>query len=349
MTVERTVVVGAGTMGPGLAVQFARHGRAVTLVDHREANLDRARDAVVEALAFLDDEGLLGAAGDAADPGTVAARIGYSLDLAGAAADADLVLESVSEDRDVKAAVFRTAADAAPADALLATNTSGIPITAIGERVPDAADRVVGCHWWNPPYLLPLVEVVRGAATSDRTVERTRAFVEAVGRDPITVERDVPGFVWNRIQFAVLRECAHIVEEGVASLADVERAVRDGYALRTAAVGPFETADLSSVSLFRSIAADLYPHLSDADEPSALFDDPIAEGREGVAAGAGFHEYEETLSEAVRRRDRRVAALRRAREGTAGREDANPGAGAVGSGDADDPDSTADHGADGGE
>ncbi|MFB6304260.1 MAG: 3-hydroxyacyl-CoA dehydrogenase family protein [Haloferacaceae archaeon] len=317
--IERVTVVGGGTMGPGLAVQFARHGRDVFLVDHREANLEDARRAVDDALAFLADEGMLDA-----DPDAVRDRISYTLDLAGAAAGSGLVLESVSEDLDVKAEVFETAADAAAERTVLATNTSGIPITDIGDRVPDAADRIVGCHWWNPPYLMPLVEVVRGAATSDAVVERTRAFVESVNRDPITVERDVPGFVWNRIQFAVLRECCHIVEEGVASVADVERAVRDGYALRTAAVGPFETVDLSSVSLFRAIAADLYPHLSDADEPSRLFDERVADGREGVATGEGFHEYDESLPEAVRRRDERVAALRRARDATRSREDANP-------------------------
>ena len=154
--------------------------------------------------------------------------------------------------------------------------------------------------------------MVRGAATSDETVERTAAFVEAVNREPIRVERDVPGFVWNRIQFAVLRECTHLVSEGVASLADVERAVRDGYALRTAVVGPFETADLAGLDLFRTIAADLYPRLSDADEPGALFDERLAAGRGGVDDGAGFHEYDASPADVIRRRDERVAAIRRA-------------------------------------
>jgi 3-hydroxybutyryl-CoA dehydrogenase len=302
-------VVGAGTMGHGLALQFARHGASVSLVDHRESNLTEARDGVDAALDFLRAEGLLDTAPDA-----VRDRISYTLDLAAAVADAALVVETVSEDRAVKAEIFETVADAAPADAVLASNTSGIPITAIGEAVPDAAERVVGCHWWNPPYLMPLVEVVEGEATSAETVERTAAFVEAVGRDPIHVRRDVPGFVWNRIQFAVLRECTHLVAEGVASLEDVERAVRDGYALRTAAVGPFETVDLAGLDLFRTIAADLYPHLSDADEPGPVFEERIAAGRGGVADGAGFHEYDDPPSAVVRRRNERVAALRRALE-----------------------------------
>jgi len=302
-------VVGAGTMGHGLAIQFARHGAGVTLVDHRESNLDDARAGIDDALAFLDSDGWL-----AADPGAVRDRIGYTLDTSAAVRGVDLVVETVSEALSVKADVFETVAAAAPDDAVLATNTSGIPITDIAATVPAAADRVVGCHWWNPPYLLPTVEVVRGAATSDETVARTAAFVEAVNREPIRVERDVPGFVWNRIQFAVLRECTHLVAEGVASLDDVERAVRDGYALRTAAIGPFETADLAGLDLFRSIAANLYPHLSDADEPGPLFDDRLDAGRGGVDDGAGFHEYDETPADVIRRRNERVSAIRRARD-----------------------------------
>jgi 3-hydroxyacyl-CoA dehydrogenase len=305
-TPSTVAVVGAGTMGHGLALQFARHGAGVTLVDHRESNLDDARAGIDDALDFLAAEGLLDA-----NPAAVRAHIDYTLDTA-AVADAELVIETVSEDRSVKEDVFEVLAAAAPDDAVLATNTSGIPITDIAAAVPEAADRVVGCHWWNPPYLLPTVEVVRGAATSDETVERTAAFVEAVNREPIRVERDVPGFVWNRIQFAVLRECTHLVSEGVASLADVERAVRDGYALRTAVVGPFETADLAGLDLFRTIAADLYPHLSDADDPGPLFEERLAAGRGGVDDAAGFHEYDASPADAIRRRDERVAAIRRA-------------------------------------
>jgi 3-hydroxyacyl-CoA dehydrogenase len=302
-------VVGAGTMGHGLALQFARHGAGVSLVDHRESNLDDARAGVDDALEFLDAAGLL-----EADPDSEAVRshIDYTLDTAAAVEEVGLVIETVSEDLSVKAGVFETVAAAAPDDAVLATNTSSIPITDVAAAVPDAADRVVGCHWWNPPYLLPTVEVVRGAETSDETVDRTAAFVEAVNREPIRVERDVPGFVWNRIQFAVLRECTHLVSEGVASLPDVERAVRDGYALRTAVVGPFETADLAGLDLFRSIAANLYPHLSDADGTGPLFEERLAAGRGGVADGAGFHEYDASEAAVVRRRNERVAAIRRA-------------------------------------
>jgi len=146
-----TVVIGAGTMGYGLAVQFARHGADVTVVDHRQSNVDAARERIDEALAFLDREGIV-----AVDAEAVVGRIDSSLDLADAAAGADFALETVSEDIDVKADVFETLA-AATDDAILASNTSGLRITDIADTVPEAADRVVGCHWWNPPYVRPLV------------------------------------------------------------------------------------------------------------------------------------------------------------------------------------------------
>ncbi len=300
----RVAVVGAGTMGYGLAVQCALEGCTVTLTDHREANLDRAAERVGAAADFLAEAGRTDAR-----PESLLGAIGGTTDRADAVGDADVVVETVSEDLAVKGEVFRDVAAHAPEDAVLASNTSGLPISDIAEGVPDAADRVVGCHWWNPPYLLRPVEVVRGEATSDRTVERTRAFVERVDRDPVLVERDVPGFVWNRVQFAVLRECAHLVREGVASVEDVNRAVRDGYARRTAVVGPFETVDIAGLDLFATIAEDLYPHLADDDGPGPEFEERIDSGRTGVRAGEGFFDYEEGEDEVVRRRDERLAAL----------------------------------------
>lgn len=294
-------------MGHGLAVQFARHGARVSLIDHRQSNLDRAREQMAAAVEFLNDEGLAELSTE-----TVLDRIDLTLDTAEGVADADLVIETVSEDLDVKHEVFENVAAAAPEDAVLASNTSGLLPTDIAAGVPEAADRIVACHRWNPPYLLPLVEVVPGEQTSEETVERATASVEAVERDPIVLNREVPGFVWNRIQFAVVRECMHLLEEGVASLEDIDAAVRDGYALRTAVVGPFETMDLASLDLFRTIADELYPELSDADEASDLFEEYVSDGRTGVEAGAGFYDYDESPEQVVERRNRRVAVLRRA-------------------------------------
>jgi 3-hydroxyacyl-CoA dehydrogenase len=299
-------VVGAGAMGHGLAVHCALADLDVTLVDHRQANLDTARDRFSEAVTFLASEGLTDT-----DPETALDRVAFTLDFTTGVAGADVVVETVSEDLDTKHDVFERLATAT-SDAVLASNTSGLSIDDIAEAVPDAAGRVAGCHWWYPPYLLRPVEVVRGTHTTDETVERLCAFVEGVDRDPVLVERDVPGFVWNRVQFAVVRECLHLVSEGVASVEDVDRAVRDGYATRTAAIGPFETMDIAGLDLFETIAEGLFPHLADDDDPGEPLAERVREGRTGIDTGAGFFDYDDPPETVTRRRDERVAAIRRA-------------------------------------
>lgn len=307
MGIQQVAIVGAGVMGHGLVVQLARCGKDVTLIDHRQSNLDEAQEQIGEAITFLNEEGFANL-----DAAVIRDSVEFTLDTASGVADADLIIETVSEDLDVKHTVLENVATAAPDDAILTSNTSGFLPTRLAEAVPEAADRVAVCHWWNPPYLLPLVEVVPGEETSERTVNRLVDLLEDVDRNPIVLEREVPGFVWNRIQFAVVRECMHLLEEGVASLEDIDAAVRDGYALRTAVVGPFETMDLASLDLFQTIAGNLYPELCDDDEPSEVFDEYLSAGRNGVQDGAGFYEYDDAPEEVVNRRNRRVAALRRA-------------------------------------
>lgn len=312
----KVVIIGAGDMGHGLATQFAVHDQDVTLVDHRRSNLDQAASRIEDVVGFLREEGITDDS-----PEQVLDAVDMTLNTASAVADADIVVETVSEDLVTKHEVFEQVAAAAPADAILASNTSGIPVTDIAEAVPDAADRVAGCHWWYPPYLLPTVEVVRGEDTADKTVEQLTAFVEAVDRIPVRVERDVPGFVWNRIQLAIFREALHLAEEGVASLEDINRAIRDGYALRTAAIGPIETMDIAGLDLVQTVADELNPHLCDDDEPSPLFDEYLAAGRGGIKDGAGFFEYDRQAGEITAERDERIAAIRRALDGPASLDD----------------------------
>jgi len=310
---DTVAIVGAGAMGHGFAVQFVRSGIDVTLVDHRQSNLDRARERIRNAAAFLAEWGLA-----SFDPETVVENVTYTLDRADAVADVDMLLETISEDLDAKRELFGALAGEAHGDAVLASNTSGLPITEIAKEAPEVADRIVGCHWWFPPYLLRPVEVIPGEETSDETLERIRSFLEAVDRDPVNVRRDVPGFVWNRVQHAVVRECLHIVEEGIASAEDVNRAIRDGYATRTAAIGPLETVDIAGLELFRTGASGVYPHLCDRDDPNPLYDERIAEGRTGIGAGAGFFEHDRDPDAITRDRDQRVAAIRRALGGDDG-------------------------------
>lgn len=310
-TIDGVAIIGAGDMGHGLAVHFAAYGHDVTLIDHRESNIERALSQMRGVTSFLDERDLVDA-----DPADILDRIETTLDLETGVADSGLIIESITEDLEAKQELFERFVPATDDDAVLASNTSGIPITDIAAATPDEADRIVGCHWWFPPYLLRPVEVVRGEATSDRTADRLASALEAVDRDPIRVERDVPGFVWNRVQFAVVRECLHLAEEGVASLSDINRAIRDGYAVRTSAIGPLETMDIVGLDLAGTVAGNLYPELSDADEPQSVMTDRIEDGRTGIGTGEGFFEYDEPPEAITGRRDELVAAVREALDET---------------------------------
>ncbi|XVH33200.1 3-hydroxyacyl-CoA dehydrogenase family protein (plasmid) [Haloferacaceae archaeon DSL9] len=299
-------VIGAGNMGQGFGVHFSLHGHSVTIIDHREVNISRAENRIRNTVEKLGREGLTDCSPDEA-----LKTISFTVDQNAGVVGADIVLETVPEDLETKREVFEEVCAATPDDTILASNTSGIPITEIAKAVPSCADRVVGCHWWFPPYLLKPVEIVRGEQTSDRTMERIRKFVENVDRRPITVHKDVPGFVWNRIQNAVIRECMYLLEDDVASIEDINAAVRDGYARRTSVIGPFETMDIAGVNQFRIVAAHLYPHLCNDTEVNDTFDELLEEGRAGIENGRGFFDYDVPSSEVIQTRDERLAALER--------------------------------------
>lgn len=179
-----------------------------------------------------------------------------------------LIQESIVEDFRAKATVIAPLARRFP-DAVIATNTSSLSISALGEAI-DAATRVIGMHYWNPPLLMPLVEVVAGRDTSRATVAFACELVRTLGKRPIMVSREVPGFVWNRLQFALLREALWLVEEGVATAEAIDEVVRDGLARRLRYTGPFQTVSLGGIETFRQIADALFPVLSSLQEASGL-------------------------------------------------------------------------------
>lgn len=298
-------IVGAGNMGHGFAAHFAVEGQDAVLIDHRESNLEVARDRIRETVAFLNGEELA-----TASPDEALDQIECTTDLSAGVSDAEVVIETVPEDTELKREVFSEIAEAAPDDAVLSTNTSSIPITEIAAGNP-AEERIAGCHWWYPPYLMTPVEVIRGERSATSTIDRLRDFVEAVNRDPIVVERDIPGFVWNRVQRAVYRECLYIAEEGIASIDDINRAIRDGYAARTAAIGPFETIDIAGFEQILAGTERIQPTLCSDEEPSHLYEEYLNRGRGGIDDGAGFFEYDEPPSAITEARDRKIAAIHR--------------------------------------
>jgi 3-hydroxybutyryl-CoA dehydrogenase len=271
VSAERVAIVGAGLMGAQIACEYSLAGHPVLLVVRDRAG---AEERVERALALVLHHGL---ATDA-DVALARSRMTYR-DASNAPAGAsgggpgaedsiDLLVESLPEQLDVKAAVLRDLCARHP-DAILATNTSSISITALGAAV-GASTRIVGTHYWNPPLLMPLVEVVAGADTPVALRERVVAILRAIGKRPVVLEREVQGLLWNRLQLAVLRECQWLVDHGVAAPAAIDEVMRDGLARRWRLTGPFETVGLGGAGTFDAIAENLFPVLSDADHGSGF-------------------------------------------------------------------------------
>ncbi|MFH1567957.1 MAG: 3-hydroxyacyl-CoA dehydrogenase NAD-binding domain-containing protein [Gemmatimonadota bacterium] len=298
--IRTAAVVGAGTMGAGIAGVLARAGCAVRVQDLDEAALDRGRALLAAGQQALVDAGRVTRAAAA----TAADRVRFSTDLEAACAGVDLLVEAASEDLALKRQLFARFDDLCPPAAVLATNTSGLSISRIAAATARPA-QVAGVHFWNPPHLIPLVEVTRGEATSDATADLLLALARRVGKRPILVRCDVPGFVGNRLQFAVFREALHILSEGIASAADIDAAMTAGPGLRYGFLGPLRTADLGGLDVFRAISSYLFAELgSETGVPEAL-EEQVRAGRLGAKSGAGFYDYAGgEFSQIVAERDR---------------------------------------------
>jgi 3-hydroxybutyryl-CoA dehydrogenase len=257
----RLVVIGAGLMGSQIGCEFALGGHHVVWVAR---SLGRAREAVEQVLRSVR---ALELASEQATAG-VLAGVEVVEDVTAVTGSPELVLESVVEDLDVKEAVLRAAALEWP-DAILASNTSSLGITVLGERA-GAAERFIGMHYANPPMLVPVVELVAGARTEPRCLDVARSLLASIGKQVVTVEHDVPGFIFNRLQFALMREALWLADNGVAAPAVIDEVVRSGLARRWRLTGPFETARLGGLGTFQSCAANLFPTLSTARDPGRL-------------------------------------------------------------------------------
>ncbi len=256
----KVTILGPGLMGAQIACEYALGGHEVVVLARRP---EVATERMDQGFATVQRHELA----TADDVAAALQRMTVSQNVSDTA-DSKIIVESVIEDLPAKGEAVREVLAVAP-DAIVATNTSSIPITAIGEAV-GAPERTVGVHYWNPPLLMPLVEVIRGDATSDDVVQTMVTTLEGLKKRPVLVDRDVDGFVWNRLQLALLREAVWVVENGVAQPSVVDRIVREGLARRWRYTGPFQTAALGGAATFERVAANLWPVLSTAASLSDL-------------------------------------------------------------------------------
>ncbi len=284
--IRKVVVIGTGMMGPGIAQLFAAAGKQVTLVGRTPESLARGRSTLESNLRALQKEDLISAEEVS---GTLEA-VASTTDLASVASEADLVVESIVEDLPTKQALFAQLDRLCPEDRLIASNTSGLPITRISSRM-DHPERAATTHFWNPPHLMPLVEIVKGERTSEETLQRLRAVLLEIGKSPVVVRKDVPGQLGNRLLHAITREAMNIVQEGIATAEEVDIAIKTGLGLRFPAYGPLEHADLVGLDLVLSIQSYLLEDLCNRTDPMPILKEKAAQGDLGARTGRGFYDW----------------------------------------------------------
>ena len=286
---ERIAIIGAGLMGHGLALVFADGGHDVTVFDPVPEARATVKDRIATTLRSLGkDEAATG-------------RVTVVTQLADAAADADMVIEAAPEKLELKQALFAELEAAARPDALLCSNTSVIPIGRIAGRLR-TKHRVLGTHWWNPPYLVPLVEVIEAADTRPENIARVIALLERLGKVAVHVRKDVPGFVGNRLQHALWREAISLVERGVCDAETVDRVVKNSFGRRLAVLGPLENADLVGTDLTLDIHRQVLADLEDSHAPSPLLVAMVKSGKLGFKSNDGFMTWTEEKKSSLRAR-----------------------------------------------
>ena len=312
-SVRQVSVIGAGTMGYGIALAYAMGGREVALYDVASEALERARHNVRSGLDTLAETGRI----PQSEVEAIADRITYETDLEVALQGAHFVTEAVPEDIDLKRETVGYIDEYAPSDAVLATNTSGLSITAIGEAVADPA-RLLGTHWFNPAHVVPGVEVIRGEETADATIETATALLESVGKSPIVVERDIRGFIGNRLQLAMAHEAFSLLDRGVADAGTIDRAAKSTFGFRLPASGIFEKVDQSGLDVQQAVTEYLVPDLDRGTEPHDALADRVEAGELGAKTGAGIYDWSDRSLESINEeRDRQLLTLLEAYESNA--------------------------------
>lgn len=278
--------LGTGTMGYGTALTFAKAGYNVRMFGRSDASVEKGFKSISAALAMYCENGLV----QESEIPAIIGRIKGVTTLEEAAVNADFIIESVAEVLDVKKEVYAKMDKLCPAHTIFATDTSGLSPTAIAESVR-RKDKFVVAHFWNPPHLLPLVEVVPGEHTSQETVDITVKLMEIIGKKPIPLKREAPGFIGNRMQYALLREAMYIVDQGIASKEAVDATIKYSIGRRLAVTGPLETADMGGLDIFYNISKYMMPDLCDSHEVSPVLKDPVDKGNYGAKTGTGIYDW----------------------------------------------------------
>ena len=283
---ERIAVIGCGTMGHSIALSAAWAGYDVTMHGIAAEELKQALVGMESKLQVLIDNDLL----TSEEAQAVRDRVTTVTTIEDAVKEATFIIEAVPERLELKQQIFKQLDELCDLSVILASNTSAISPTDIASKTK-YPERTVITHFWHPAHLIPLVEVVRGSKTSDETVERSMELMNAMNKKPIEVKKEAPGFVGNRLQFALLREAQHILEEGIASKEDIDAAVLYSIGRRLPVTGPFLSADMGGLDVYTDISNYLYKDLSTAKQSTSSMQELLEAGDLGSKTGKGYYEW----------------------------------------------------------
>ena len=294
---DKSAVVGAGLMGTQIGLVLAMGSREIALMSRHQETLDRALDRLGRYAEDLARHGI----SYGGSPEEVLGRIRTTKSLEDAVEGAEFVVESVFEDLEVKQEVFARLDASTPEETILASNTSSLPITGLAEGL-ERPERVVGSHFVQPAHIVPVVEVIGGRRTTDEIVERTCTIWRGLRKMPLRVRRDVPGFLVNRLQHALIREAVSLLAQGVADAEDIDAAVSLGLAPRFTTAGPLEQRDINGLGMHVRVARYLWKELGDGwQEPLAYLEGMVERGELGLEVGRGYYDWTGKDPDAVRR------------------------------------------------
>lgn len=285
--IQKITIAGAGTMGYSMAQIFAEYGYEVILWNHRRETLEKAKEKIASG---------------------VVDKITYSAEDS-AFQGRDLIVECIKEDLDTKLDFYRQMSPKTDENTIIATNTSGLSINTLSEAVK-RPERFLGMHWFNPPTLIPLIEIIKNDHTDAAVAQAIYDLSLAIDKKPAVVEKDVYGFAANRLQLAVLREACSMVKDGVISVEGIDSVMKYGIGFRWACLGPLETIDFGGIDTFYHISEYLVPDLEDSHDIPALIKKHFEAGEYGVKTGKGFYDYSNGKdAEATKERDRKLKAV----------------------------------------
>jgi 3-hydroxybutyryl-CoA dehydrogenase len=285
-TVKEITICGSGLMGSGIAVLFATQDYRTTIYAVEETEV-HVKNKIEVTLNYLYEKGLI-------EQRTIAsslANIQVTDDIHTATKFADIVIECIPENMELKQNLFKTLDAICSPNVILASNTSVMSITEIASKSTHK-ERIIGTHFWNPPYLIPLVEVIRTIDTAEEVLEETIRILQSIGKKPIRVNKDSPGFVANRLQHALWREAISIVENGIADAETVDEAIKYSFGLRLPVIGPLENADMVGTDLTLAIHSYIFRHLENSEEPSKILIEKTENNELGFKTSKGFYSWD---------------------------------------------------------